>query len=142
MLLSQMVGLSVMSAADATTVGVTDGVVIDPAGRTVAALRLKKTGSGSYLPWSGVQAIGRDAVMATSGEALRDVEGDLARLADASKDLLGKRVLTDAGFDAGTVRDVDLDPETGAVLSLHTTQAEIPGAALLGLGSYAAVVRA
>ncbi|MCX2967791.1 MULTISPECIES: PRC-barrel domain-containing protein [Streptomyces] len=142
MLLTQLTGLSVVSAADATSVGVADGIVIDPGGRRVAALRLKKTGSGSYLPWSGVRAVGRDAVLAAGADALRDVEGELKRLAEACGELIGKRVLTDAGAEAGTVRDVDVDPDSGTVLALHTTRAEVPGAALLGIGGHAVVVRA
>lgn len=142
MLLSEVSGLTVMSRADATTLGTVDGIVIDPAASKVAALRLARTsGGGKFLAWPDIHAVGPDAVMAPGRGALRDADDALAPLTVASRDLLGKRVLTDHGEETGTVQDIDFDPRTGSLSALLTTGGSIPGTHLIGIGSYAAVVR-
>ncbi|WP_406164520.1 PRC-barrel domain-containing protein [Streptomyces sp. NBC_00996] len=142
MLLSELSGLTVMSKADATAIGTVDGIVIDPAASRVAALRLAKTsGAGSYLAWPDIHAVGPDAVMAPGRGALRDADEELAPLTAASRDLPGKRVLTDHGEEAGTLQDIDFDPRTGGVSALLTAGGSIPGTHLIGVGSYAVVVR-
>jgi sporulation protein YlmC with PRC-barrel domain len=50
-------------------------------------------------------------------------------------------VLTEHGTEHGTVKDIAFDPVTGRILTLYTALGEISGTRLLGLGSYAVVVR-
>ncbi|MCZ4119239.1 MULTISPECIES: PRC-barrel domain-containing protein [unclassified Streptomyces] len=142
MLLSELSGLTVMSKADAVAIGTVAGIVIDPAASRVIALHLAKTsGAGKFLAWPDVHAVGPDAVMAPDGGALRDADDELAPLATASSGLLGKRLLTDHGEEDGIVQDIDFDPRTGSVSALLTSGGNIPGTRLIGIGSYAAVVR-
>ncbi|MBW1596504.1 hypothetical protein [Streptomyces sp. JJ38] len=142
MLFSEISGRTVMSAAEATTLGVVDGLVLAPDRARVAALRLRKTGgSANLLPWSGIRAVGEDAVMATDRDALRRPDGELKPLAEASEDLVGKRLLTEAGTDVGQLVDIDFAADSGAVLTLRTADDQYPGTALVSIGSYAAVLR-
>ncbi|MCZ7413989.1 MULTISPECIES: PRC-barrel domain-containing protein [unclassified Streptomyces] len=142
MLLSEISGRTVMSAAEATTLGVVDGLVLAPGRGRVAALRLRRTGgSANLLPWSGIRAVGEDAVMAADRDALRRPDGELKPLAEASEDLVGKRLLTDAGTDEGQLADIDFSADSGVVLALRTDSGQYPGTALVGIGSYAAVLR-
>lgn len=142
MLLSQITGLPVMDTAEAHRIGKVDGLVLAAQPPRVLALRLKKTGrSGSYITWENVQAVGHDAVMART-DALQDADGDLAAPAAVCKDLVGRRVLTARGEEAGTLQDLDIDTGTGAVLTVHSADDQHPGAALTGVGSYALVVTA
>lgn len=133
-------GHKVVSTADAETVGRVDGFVVDPAGARVSALRLKKTeGDGDVLPWDAVIGFGPDAV--TTGSADVIVAGT-AQDHDKHRDVLGKRVLTESGDELGEVKDVEFDPETGTVLMLLTKDGEVAGERMIGLGSYALMVRA
>ncbi|MFR9676550.1 PRC-barrel domain-containing protein [Streptomyces sp. TR06-5] len=61
------------------------------------------------LPWSGVHALGPDAVMIGS-EDVFEGKGDVVARGEAREgDVLGARVLTDDGTDLGEVVDVVLD---------------------------------
>ncbi|MEU6079664.1 hypothetical protein [Streptomyces sp. NPDC047108] len=144
MLFSQTEDRRVVSVADATTVGIVDACVVDVAQGRVVALRLHKTKDSkrTVLTLARARAIGSDAVMVDDPDVLEAAEGDLKELADKHNDLPQKRVLTDRGDELGSLTDVDFDPESGAILTLHTTAGDLEGKALLGNGGYAVVVRA
>ncbi|MEU8570692.1 PRC-barrel domain-containing protein [Streptomyces pathocidini] len=147
MLFSELTGRPVMTVAEAKRAGVVDGFVVDPARATVVALRLQKTPDSkrNLLSLSRIRAIGPDAVMVPDTESLRTAEEALAEqaeLAGKGLDLPDKPVLTERGEETGTVDDAHFDPETGALHALVTTEGEIPGRAMIGLGTYAVVVRA
>ena len=59
---------------------------------------------------------------------------------DGKLDLVGKRALSDLGNELGKVDDVVFDPSTGQLESLVVGDQEYPATALLGAGSYAAVL--
>ena len=68
------------------------------------------------LPWSAVHALGRDAVMITD-ESVLVPRAELTARAPAGTgggDVLGSRVITDAGTDLGKVVEVILDIATTA----------------------------
>jgi sporulation protein YlmC with PRC-barrel domain len=52
------------------------------------------------------------------------------------------RVLSDLGNDLGAINDVVFDPATGVIETLAVDDREVPAASLLGVGSFAAIVRA
>ncbi|MFE9427407.1 PRC-barrel domain-containing protein [Kitasatospora sp. NPDC006697] len=144
---TETTGHPVVSATEATTVGVVAGFVLDPTGGRVAALRLRKTsGVGNLLAWSRIHAVGPDAVIVRPDEAPpaddEEAAAALDTLADKHREPLGKRVLTELGEEAGTVTDLDFDPETGEVLTLYTTAGEVAGHRTIGLGGYALVIGA
>lgn len=61
------------------------------------------------LPWASVSALGNDAVMIANEDALQPVETLITAPrseGSAGGDVLGSRVLTDAGTDLGIVIDV------------------------------------
>ena len=52
-----------------------------------------------------------------------------------------KRVLTSAGDELGTIKDIDFDPETGALTTfLLEGASDVAADRLIGVGSYAVVV--
>lgn len=135
-------GRQVVTTDTAETVGKVEAFVIDPATRSIAALRLAKvTGDAAYLAWEDLR-FGTDAVIVASSDRLR-AERDDAEARAASKDLepIGKLVLDDSGTALGTIRDVEVDPSSGAVVELDLGEAgRVAGERLVGLGSYAVVV--
>ncbi len=143
MLFSEAVGQRVVSTTSAATVGHVGSLVIDPAAQRVVALSLKKTPvTGSLLPWSDITAFGADAVTVASESQIIEEEGRYAELNSKAHVILKKRILNTAGLQVGTVRDVDFDPADGRILGILTDDQPIDGRALIGVGSYAVVVRA
>lgn len=136
-------GQKVMSTSTATTVGKVDHFVVDPETRQVVAIGLKKTpGDGDTLLWSDLKAFGRDAVTIDSDALIRAADGRVAELSHKDRQVLGKRVLTDAGDEIGVVDDVEFDAATGSITALLTKTDEVAGSRLRGVGSYAVIVRA
>lgn len=143
MLISALRDHPVMSLASASRVGRVAEVVIDPHRRRLVALRLRKTpGDGDTLHWDDVAAIGPDAVTVADEGRLVPPRDDAAALLGKDHAPTGKRLLTSAGDEVGHVDDVEIDPDSGAVVRLLTSQGDVAGERLLGCGSYAVVVRA
>jgi sporulation protein YlmC with PRC-barrel domain len=142
MLFSEAKGRGVMSTDTASTVGTVAGFLVDPPAARVLALRLKKTsGGGDTLHWEDLTAFGADQVTVTSADVIANARGRAAELDSRAAELVGKRILTDAGDEAGTVTDVDFNPDNGAVVSLITSNGTIYGSRLVGCGSYAVIVK-
>lgn len=143
MLFSEAKGRRVIATDTASTVGTVDGFLVDPSVARVLALRLKKTsGSGDTLHWEDLTAFGADHVTAPAADVITDARGRAAELDAKAAELVGKRILTDAGDEAGTVSDVDFNPDNGAVVSLITSNGTVYGSRLIGCGSYAVVINA
>ncbi|MGA8846228.1 MAG: PRC-barrel domain-containing protein [Nocardioides sp.] len=146
MLYSDLKGRKLVDTSTADTAGKVDGFLLDPASRSVVALEFKKTDHGSTVAWSDLTAVGSDAVTVAGASVIVDAEGQLADLATKDGQVLKKRVLTEVGEDLGKVHDIDLDPQSGALLELIVGEKKnrhsVAGSRLLGVGSYAVVVKA
>lgn len=143
MLFSELKKRNLVSTSTADTVGRVDGFVLDPQSRSLVALTFKKTDHGSVVPWSDLTAVGADAVTVSEADKIVELEASpVAELAGKDKTVLKKRVLTSDGVHLGKVTDLDLDPQSGAVLELVLDEGRVAGERLIGLGSYALVVRA
>jgi sporulation protein YlmC with PRC-barrel domain len=139
MLFTQAQGLPVITADEAEPLGRVESLTLDAHTRSVACLRL--SGAPKHLTtiaWHAIEAVGRDAVIVRSRTAADPGQGSLP----AHQEALGRRVLTELGSAHGTVKDIAFDNTTGHVLTLYTALGDIPGDRLLGVGSYAVVVRA
>ncbi|HEY2830919.1 MAG TPA: hypothetical protein VGJ14_00730 [Sporichthyaceae bacterium] len=132
----------VVDTSNAAGVGRVDGAVLQLDPPRVHALRLSKTKDGALLSWSDLTAIGPDAVTVPNKNVLREaVDSAEAAAADADRDLLDKPALSEFGMDLGTVLDAEVDPDTGALLSIVTDRGELDPQRLLGVGGYAAIFR-
>ena len=139
---SQLKGRKVVSTATADKVGKVSGFVLDPTTRSVVALVLKKTESGSVVRWSDLVAVGSDAVTVADAAVIVEPDQALEALSGKRGTVLKKVVLDDDGRAIGKVTDLDLDPESGALRELVLDERTVLGERLLGVGSYAVVVRA
>ncbi|WP_375501822.1 PRC-barrel domain-containing protein [uncultured Jatrophihabitans sp.] len=135
-------GRKVVSTSNAETVGKIHGFVVDVRGPYLVALQLKKTNSGDTLHWNDITAFGTDAVTVADAGKIVAAGEDLAPLLDKRNHVLKKRVLTTNGDELGTVQDVEFDPVTGEIVSVHVGETAVPGKALVGIGHYAVVVQA
>ncbi|MEU1120565.1 MULTISPECIES: PRC-barrel domain-containing protein [unclassified Streptomyces] len=118
---------------DGEAVAQVKDVVLDGAGGRIAGFTLAGRGllSGPLrksLPWSAVHALGADAVMITSAEALED-KAAVASWQEASGGLVrGARVLTDQGVQVGSVRDVLVESgREGRVVGVEMSSTEALG---------------
>lgn len=142
MLWSDIKGRKVVSTASAERVGKVKEIVVDGVAHQVAGFVLKRTQSGSVLPWADVQGLGADALTVASGEVVVDADERVDALRDKRDTVLGKRVLSVLGDELGTVKDLDVEPSTGTVVSLVLERRSVPGTDVRGVGSYAVVVAA
>ncbi|MYY83712.1 MULTISPECIES: PRC-barrel domain-containing protein [unclassified Streptomyces] len=107
-------------------------VVLDGAGGRIAGFTLAGRGllSGPLrksLPWAAVHALGVDAVMITSAEALED-KSAVASSEEASGLVRGARVLTDQGVQVGTVLGVVVEAgREGRVVGVEMSSTEALG---------------
>ncbi|MBO1755680.1 PRC-barrel domain-containing protein [Allobranchiibius sp. CTAmp26] len=141
MRLKKATGLKVVSLATAETIGKVSRFVIDVPQRRISALVLRKTDKhGEILAWSDITGFGDDAVTVADVEVLSVADGPMKELSDKDYQLIGKRALSTRGDDLGEVKDVDFDPSTGLLEQIHYPDGTARGDALVGIGTYAAVL--
>lgn len=138
---SEARGHKVVSTSSAETVGLVDHLVVDPRTRSVLALRLKKSKAGDTLRWSDLTAFGADAATVSGEDLLTEPDEKVAALSAKEREILGKRVLSSAGDELGSVADVDFNPETGTLTTLVLDRGEVSADRLMDVGSYAVVVK-
>ena len=137
-------GRKVVSTDDAETIGRLEAFVIDAEQRSVVGLRLAKVrGDGPFVSWSDLQGFGTDAVTVPSAGVLRLASDEAEeRAASKGSQPIGKPVLSEWGTVLGKVEDVDFDEGSGALVGFDLGDAgSVASDRLLGLGSYAVVVR-
>lgn len=138
---SEAIGRHVVSTASAATIGVVQNVLIEPANQRVVALALgRTTGAHRMLPWERIAAFGADAVTVGADDVLV-TDGRLNVLDGKDHAILGKQVLTTQGYRVGSVTDVEFDPADGVLGSLLLDTYQWDARLLLGVGSYAVIVR-
>ena len=133
-------GRAVLDVLEARQLGTVEALVVDPALGRVVALRVK--GDAPLLPMAAVKGLGPDVVTVEGADVLRLPETDAEqRAVDGSLDPVGSLVLGDDGMALGAVDDLEADDD-GTVRALVVDGATVGGERLLGVGSYAVVVRA
>ncbi|MDQ6697184.1 MAG: hypothetical protein M3Z46_06970 [Actinomycetota bacterium] len=136
-------GRKVISRATAQDVGAISHLLVDTERRAVVALIIGKGKRAELFDWDQVTGFGPDAVLVAEQGALRAPADDHERLAaSGGLDLVGKRALSEKGTNLGAIDDVSFDPSTGVLDVIHIGDREISARALLGHGSYAAVLDA
>jgi uncharacterized protein YrrD len=109
-------GRPVVTLDTADDVAEIKDVAFSYADRAVLGFSLNKRGRFSgplrdVLPWSRVAALGRDAVMIASRDAIGEPD-DTMRDAGGGENIVGTTVLTDGGVALGEVTDLVLDVGT------------------------------
>jgi len=133
-------GIPVLSKATAEEIGEVKHFVVEN-GR-VHALHVEGGKHGRLVGWRDV-AFGDDAIVVENADVLRDANDDReARAMRGELVLMGKRVLSDVGDELGDLSDVTFEPDDGTIISMLVNGDVIDGERLVGVGSYAVVVRA
>jgi uncharacterized protein YrrD len=118
---SELKGTQIISLADGRELGTVDDILIDLDHHQVRGLRVKTGGLFSgheAVLLTDVKAIGPDAVTVEDASKL-NAESKFSQLADcAGRDaIINSRIITEQGTVLGTVADVDVDFESGAITS-------------------------
>lgn len=119
---SQLKGRPVVAVNTADTLGHVEDGVLTQDGTSFAGLKINLTGlfsGASYVHWGDIYGIGANAVTLKEGDILKDPARaeDLKNLPSVDG-IIGDTVMSEYGTDLGTVGDIDLDGETGTVISL------------------------
>jgi uncharacterized protein YrrD len=139
----QAAGRKVLSRATAQELGPVSHLLVDARQRQVAAIIIGRGKKAQLVNWAQVTGFGPDAVMVSDEGALRPPADEREEAAaDGKLELVGKRALTEAGNELGTVEDVTFDAVDGALEMLRIGGREAPAGSLLGSGSYAVVLDA
>ena len=134
-------GRKVVSRASAKELGAVGHLLIDAQQRKITAVVMGKGKKARLVEWNQLSGFGPDAVMVVDEGALRPPADDRERDGvDGKLDLLGKRALSERGSELGNIDDVTFDTDTGTLEDLVVGERRIPAGALLGSGSYAAVL--
>ena len=134
-------GRKVISRVTAAELGVISHLLVDAQQRRIAAIIIGRGKRAELVDWAHIGGFGPDAVMVSDDNALRAPADDRERAAaDGKLELVGKRTLTERGNELGQLDDVTFDAGTGALEDLVIGDRHVPARALLGSGSYAAVL--
>jgi uncharacterized protein YrrD len=137
----QSVGRKVVSRASAKELGAVNHLLIDAQQREVAAIVIGRGKKARLVDWAQLSGFGPDAVMVVDEGALRPpVDGPERDGADGKLELVGKKALSERGNELGNIDDVTFDAQSGALEDLVIGERSVPAGALLGSGSYAAVL--
>ncbi len=136
-------GRPVVARDTAETVGDVQGAVVDVPTRRIVALQVGKGRKARVAEWASISGVGPDAVVVQSESVLRDPAGDReTAFVRGGLPLLGARVLTDRGDEAGSLDDVEFDEGSGQLVALVSGDQRFPAADLHAIGGYAVVVAA
>jgi uncharacterized protein YrrD len=139
---TEVSGRKVVSRTSAEELGNLAHIVVDVKRGRVASLVVGKGRKALLIAWEQVSGFGPDAVMVADETAPQEPRDDRGQAAAAGKlEFVGKRALSDAGNDLGTVTDVLFDPDNGVIESIVLGDREEPGGSLLGAGSFAVILR-
>jgi len=130
--------LPVMSIETGAKLGYVDNLLFDTSPLRVAALRIRAEGQQIVTPWSVVKTIGPDAIMLPDDAAAHtpSAESSLSALRDIEA-MRRLKVVDEGGAFVGTIKEIDVDPVSGAVAQLET---HVGG--LLGMGGTTTAIAA
>lgn len=143
--MKSMAGQPVIALDTAEEVGKVKHFVVTPDVARIDRLHIDgRKSKATFADWESLESFGADRVMISTASAPSESSDE--RDIDAAKgtiELLGTRILDTAGFEHGPVADATFDSDTGAIISISTSDnTEIPAANLHSLGSYALIVDA
>jgi uncharacterized protein YrrD len=114
---SELKGRAVINVEDATKVGEVENLLLDPGSRKVLGLKVKTSGlfsSPLIVAVPQIINIGPDAVTVKADLSSSDKAKSEKEWVELT-DILGNKVVTDAGTMVGEIHDVLLDPVSAAV---------------------------
>ena len=107
----------------------------------VTAWQIGKGRKAQFVDHAHLTGIGDAAVIVDDAASLRVAASPIEEATAKGHHLLIKSlVLNEAGDALGHVTDVDIETDSGSLVTVRTDGTSIPAESLLGFGSYALVV--
>jgi len=130
--------LPIVSIGTGAKLGYVEDLLFDTVPLRVAALRVKAEGQEILVPWSVIRTVGPDAIMVPDDAAAHttSAESSLSSLPDSAA-MRRLKVVDEGGTFVGTVKELDVDPGSGAV-----TQLEAHTGGVLGIGGSTTTITA
>ncbi len=138
--LSQLIGTEVVARDTAEQVGAIAGVIVDVAVGRILGWQVGRGRRARVVDHQHVTGIG-DAVVIDAEASLREPTAAEAGVVRGKGALLGSLVLADDGTALGTVDDVEVDTDGGALGVVTTSAGTVAPDRFRSLGTYALVVR-
>lgn len=127
----EVVGRPVVDLSSGNEMGVIKDCLFNQEESRLLGLRVGGRGParGDYtLDFASIRSLGGDAITVESASSLipgGDAPPGSCGDAKPSISVLGKRVMSEAGRDAGVIRDVSVDAETGAIVGYEVSESLI-----------------
>lgn len=139
--LDSIVGMPVISRSSAEALGTVRDAVLSADGRTVLAWQVGAGRRAKVVDHRHVTGFGSAAVVVDDEAHLRAARSpEETATARGRRSILGHRALGTDGNELSTVEEVDIDTDSGAVVSLRTGAGDHRAADIRALGSYAVVL--
>jgi len=116
--------LSVISLEEGQQIGTVKGLIVDPAGKKVAALVIEQKGwfkEQRFIPYHKVHSVGNDAITIEKNSYVEKA-GNLSETVKLLKEkisLTGSKIVAENGTVLGYVDEFYVDLETGAIAGLE-----------------------
>lgn len=116
--------MPVISLEEGQQIGVAKELVVDPAGKRVAALIIDQKGwfrEQRFIPYHKISSVGNDAITIemTSGVERTASFPEIIRLLKEPVEVVGARIVSESGSVLGFVDEYYVDTETGTIAGLE-----------------------
>lgn len=120
----QLLSLAVISLEEGQQIGTVKGLVIDPAGKVLAALIIEQKGwfkEQRFIPYHKVHSVGHDAITIEKSSCV-EKGGTLSEIVKLLKDkvsITGSKIVAENGTVLGYVDEYYIDLTTGSIAGLE-----------------------
>lgn len=120
----QFASMPVISLEEGQQIGKVKGLVVDPAGKKVAALIIEQKGwfkEQRFIPYHKINSVGADAITIekTSGVERGTALPDIVRLLKDKVEIIGCRIVAENGTVLGNTDEFYVDMATGTIAGLE-----------------------
>jgi len=120
----RLVSTPVISLEEGRQIGAVKGLVIDPAGKRVAALVIEQKGwfkEQRFIPYHKVHSVGGDAITIEKTSGVERASGlpEIVKLSKEKVGLIGARIVAENGTALGYVDEYYIDLATGTIAGLE-----------------------
>lgn len=128
---NEVIGKKILTEESGEQIDTVKDIIYDPTQHKVRALLVKEGGwfsDAKIIPMDEVNSIGKDAVMVSNKDVIRDASEISDRISHIAKDdtyLTKTKIVTQEGNELGEVSDIVFDAATGKVSEFEVSQGAI-----------------